>query len=76
MNWFKILQITKKDFFPLTLAHSVQQCLGSFNMLLVEESSEIGFFRKLSNNVFWSPYLRKYISYEGHIFFENILNLH
>ena len=75
MNCFKILQIAKKDFFPLNLAYGDQQCLGSLNMLLVEESSEIGFFRKLSNSVFWSPHLRKYISYEGHIFFENILNL-
>ena len=29
-----------------------QQCLGTFTMLLVEGSSEIGLFRHLSNHVF------------------------
>ena len=44
-------------------------------MLLVEGSSETGFFRQVSNNVFWSPYSQKYISYEGYLFFENTPNL-
>ena len=28
----------------------------------------------LSKNVFWNPQLPKYISYEGHIFFESVKN--
>ena len=31
---------------------SFQQCLGSFTMLLLEEFSEMGLFRHLSNHVF------------------------
>ena len=44
-------------------------------MLLVEESSETGLFRYLSNHVFRSPYLGESISYEGHLFFQNLQNL-
>ena len=43
-------------------------------MLLVEVSSETGFFIHLSNHIFRSPSVQKYISYEGHIFFENVQN--
>ena len=43
-----------------------------FTMLVVEESSEMSLFRHLSNHVFRSPLVQKYISYEGHPFFENI----
>ena len=31
-----------------------QQCFGPFIMYLVEESSESGLFRHLSNHAFWS----------------------
>ena len=44
-------------------------------MLLVEGSSETGLFRYLSNHVFRSPYLGESISYEGHLFFQNLQNL-
>ena len=44
-------------------------------MLLVEMSSETSLFRHLSNHVFRSPYFRKYISYEGQLFFHNVQNL-
>ena len=52
-----------------------QKCLGPFNMLLKEGSSEAGLFRHLSNHVFWSVQFWKYISYEGHLSFENVQNL-
>ena len=45
-----------------------QQCFGPFTMLLVKSSPETGLFRHLSNHVFWSPYIQKYISNEGHFF--------
>ena len=38
-------------------------------MLLVEGSSETVIFRYLFNNVFRSPNVQKYISYEGRLFF-------
>ena len=37
-------------------------------MLLVEGSYEKRLFRELIYNVFRSPWFRKYISYEGHLF--------
>ena len=43
-------------------------------MLLVEESSDARLFRHLSNNVFWNPSFRKYISYEGYLFLEGVQN--
>ena len=43
-------------------------------MLLVEGSSDTGLFRKLSKQVFRSPEVQKYISYTGHLFFENVQN--
>ena len=51
------------------LSSRLQQCLGSFTMLLVERSSETGRFTHLSNHVFERPQFRKYIGYEGHLFF-------
>ena len=43
-------------------------------MLLVEGSSETPLYRHLSNNVFRNPEFRKYISYEGHLFFQSVTN--
>ena len=51
-----------------------QQCFGPFTMLLVEGSSERALFRPLSYNVFRSPLAQKYISHEGHLFFEKVQN--
>ena len=51
-----------------------QQCFGLFTTLLVTGSSETGLFRRLSKHVFWSPSVQKHISYEGHVFFENVKN--
>ena len=48
---------------------SFEQCLCLFTMLLVEGFSQAGLFRHLSNHVFHSPYVQKYISYEDHLFF-------
>ena len=44
------------------------KCFFPFTMLLVEGSSETGLFRHLSNHVFWSPSVKKYIHYEGQFF--------
>ena len=44
-------------------------------MLPVNGSFEIGLFGHISNHVFRSAYFRKEIRYEGHLFFENVLNL-
>ena len=51
-----------------------QQCLGSFTVFLFKASSETWVFRHLSNHVFRSPEFRKYISYEGHLSFQNFEN--
>ena len=48
---------------------AVAQCAGLFNMLTVEGCPEMGLFRYLSNLVFGSRYFRRYITYEGHLFF-------
>ena len=53
----------------------LQQCLCLFTMLFVEMHSEGGFFRLLSNHLFWRRQFRKYIGYEGHLFFGNAQNL-
>ena len=37
-------------------------------MLTLEGFSETGLLRHLSNHVFRSPYIRKYISHERHLF--------
>ena len=52
-----------------------QQCLNPFTMLPVKGSFETGLFGHISSHVFRSAYFRKEISYEGHLFFENVLNL-
>ena len=44
-------------------------------MLPVKGSFETGLFGHISSHVFRSAYFRKEISYEGHLFFENVLNL-
>ena len=41
-------------------------------MLLFEGPSETGLFRHLSNHGLRSPQFRKYISFEGHLFFRNL----
>ena len=51
------------------LSSRFQQCFSPFTMLLVEGSSETVIFRYLFNNVFRSPNVQKYISYEGRLFF-------
>ena len=51
------------------LSFRFQQCFRPFTVLFVEGSSELRLFRHLSNNVFRSPYVQKYMSYEGHSFF-------
>ena len=49
--------------------------LRPVTMLLFEGSSKTGVFRHLSNNVFRSLYLPKYMSYEDHLWFENVQNI-
>ena len=56
------------------LPSRLQQYLGPFIMLLVEEYSETGPFRHLSNHTLQSTEFRKYFGYEGHRFFENVQN--
>ena len=56
------------------LSFRFEQCLGPYTMLLVEGSSERGLFTHISNIVFRSPLVQKYISYECHFFFENVQN--
>ena len=46
----------------------LNQLLGPFTMSPVEGSSQTGVFRHLSMHVFRGPYVRKYISCEGHLF--------
>ena len=53
----------------------LQQCLSPFTMLFVEGHSEGGFLRHLSNHLFRRRRIRKYIGYEGHLFFENVQNV-
>ena len=57
------------------LSFIFQQCFEPFTMLFVEGSSERGLLGHLFNPVFRSPEVKKYISYEGHLFFENVQNL-
>ena len=53
----------------------MQQCFKPFAMLYIEESPKTRLFGNLSNNFFRRPEFRKYISYEGHRFFDNVQNL-
>ena len=57
------------------LSLRLNQSFGLFTMSFVERSSQSGVFRHLSKDVFRGRYFRKYISYEGHLFFENVRNL-
>ena len=57
------------------LLSSSQHCLNPFTMLPVKGSFETGLFGHISSHVFRSAYFQKEISYEGHLFFENVLNL-
>ena len=69
----KVLHISKSNFFQinfLLLLCRFQQCLGPFTMFLFQGSSERGLFKHLPNHVFCSPYFKKYISYEGRLFFK------
>ena len=50
------------------LSFRFQQRFSPIIMLLVKGSSETGLFILLSNHVFRSPQVQKYISYEGHFF--------
>ena len=50
------------------LSFRLQQCFSLFTMLLVERSSSMGLFRRLSKHVFRSPSVQKHISHEGHFF--------
>ena len=50
------------------LSLSFEQCFGPFTMSLVKGSSETGRFSHLFNDVFPSPEIKKYISYQGHPF--------
>ena len=52
-----------------------KKSLDLFTMLLFEGCSETGLFRHLSNHCFLSLQFPKYISYEGHLFFQNVQNL-
>ena len=54
------------------LLFSFQQCFVPFTMLLVEGSSETRFVKHLSNHVFQSPSVQKSISYQGHLFSDNV----
>ena len=56
------------------LSFRFQQRFGPFTMFLVKGSSETGLLRDLPNHAFGSPLLRKYITYEGHLFFDNVEN--
>ena len=51
------------------LSFRLNRCFGLFAMTPVERSSQTGVFRHLSKHVFLGRQFRKYISYEGHLFF-------
>ena len=81
----KIFHITKRHFFELNffqrinymikvLSCRIQQCLAPLTMLLLKASSKTGLFGLLSNRVFCSTLFRKRITYEGHLFFQNLQN--
>ena len=53
----------------------LQHFLNPFTMLPVKGSFETGLIGHISSHVFRSVWFRKEISYEGHLFFENVLNL-
>ena len=51
-----------------------RQSLSPFTMLLNEGSSTTGLFRHLSNHVFRSPSVQKYIGFEGHLLLKKVQN--
>ena len=56
------------------LSFSFKQYLCQFTMLLVKGSSEKRLLRHLSNHLFRSPLLQKYIRSEDNPFFGNFEN--
>ena len=49
-----------------------KQFLGHFHMLFVKASSEMGVFTEWSDEFIHSVKFRKYISYDHHIFTQNV----
>ena len=54
------------------LSFRFQQRFGRFTMLLVKASSETPLLRHSPDQVFWSPEVKKHISYEGHLFLQSV----
>ena len=54
---------------------SFQHCLEPVNTFSIEWFSEARPFRRLSNILFPSILLWKYLGYDTHLFFQNVLNL-
>ena len=50
------------------LSFGFDMFFSPFTMLLVKGLFETGLFRHLSNYVYWSRKVQKYISYKGHLF--------
>ena len=48
------------------------KCFGPFNILTVERCSDTTLFSELSNQLLEGRSFRKYIAYDGLLFFENI----
>ena len=86
-NSLKIWDTPKRDFFEFKFFQSDEKiwqhnCCASFGSVLqhltfltVLGCTETGLVRYLGNHVFRSLYLRKYIRYDSHIFFQNAQNL-
>ena len=81
----KISDFTKRDFFQLhfpdtnrkfdkVLSYILQQFFGPFTMLTIERCSEILLFRHSSKHVIRLPLFWKSITYERHLFFQNVQN--
>ena len=69
-NTPKVEDVTKTDIFQLNSCQSgAVQSFRLFNMLTVEGCSKTWHFRHLTNHVFHSLQVRKYITWEGHFFF-------
>ena len=82
-NSLKISDTTKTEFIELNFFESDQKTypnyyradfssFGSFNMVAHHKSSDRGIFRYLSNHAFCSLKVRKYISLETYLFFQNV----
>ena len=59
----------------MILSCRLEMYMGLFSMLLVEGSSQAGFFRHLSNHLFRSRQFWKYIRYEHDQIFKIVRNL-